>query len=261
MMILGKRNILSDFESESNRHKLVKIQELDPRIPVEIFHIDDEEHHLRHRRELGSGSGSGSGSESECRYFLFILDSSGSISEEVFTAKKEVLATITKGLCGHIKVAMITYSTDVNLEFCFDCYHSREDIANAILRAPYHRASTRTHKAMKCVYEQLLDPTLCDLPELAQLDVITLTDGHHNGQCSMTLDNAVDMLAARENTNLYCIGYGDIDEDGVRAVVKNDNFDHIFLTNASYDLAYDLAQVVESHPYFCLNYDVSAIPS
>ena len=252
MMILGKRNILSDFESELNRHKLVKIQELDPRIPVETFHIDDEEHHLRHRRESESS-----------RYFLFILDSSGSISEEVFTAKKEVLATITKGLCGHIKVAMITYSTDVNLEFCFDCYDSREDIANAILRAPYHRASTRTHKAMKCVYEQLLDPTLCDLPELAQLDVITLTDGHHNGQCSMTLDDAVGLLAARENTTLLCIGYGDIDEDGVTGLVaiEDRDFLHIFLTNASYDLAYDLAQVVESDPYFCLNYDVSAIPS
>ena len=249
-MLLGKRSILFEFESKPTAHS-EKIKELDPSITVEPFYIPDSGHHLRNRRQ-----------SADVRYFLFILDSSGSINEAEFTSKKRVLATIAKSLCDDIKVAMITYSTEVNLDFCFDCYDSRTDIANAILRAPYHRRGTRTHNALHCVHEKLLDNPLCELPALAQLDVITLTDGHHNGRCSVTLETAVASLAAQQNTNLYAIGYGNIDEDGVTDVVENDDFEHIFLMRDNYDVAYSIAQAIENNPDLdhCLDYDGSAIP-
>ena len=45
-----------------------------------------------------------------------------------FNAAKNVIADISETLCDHLKVALLTYASYINLEFCFNCYNDRRDI-------------------------------------------------------------------------------------------------------------------------------------
>lgn len=255
----GKRSIRDDFEDSPAGHE-EELNTLDPAISVEPFHFianskAEYSGHSRNQRQ----------SSSDTRYFVFVLDGSGSIDEEEFNQKKKFLATIARSLCGHIKVAMITYSTEINLEFCFDCYTDRDDLAEAIERAPYLNRGTRTHQAMKCIYERLLGPSLCDVSGIPQLDVITITDGRHNGQCSVLLDDVVAAFGPPNpsNTKLYALGYGNVDPNGVQQLVLQSDPNHIFFSEANEDVTHTLAEYLqENDPDSCIPEEVGTyLPS
>ena len=53
---------------------------------------------------------------------LFILDSSGNISRNEFSQMKEAVAKLVPLFCKKIKTALINFSSDIQLEYCFDCF-------------------------------------------------------------------------------------------------------------------------------------------
>ena len=157
------------------------------------------------------------------RFVLFIVDTSGSASSTTFNAVKKVIASISELLCDHVKVALMTYGSDINLEFCFNCYNDRRDIKQAILRARYRDGpATHTTDAIKCACEQILSPQ-CGLPQginTPDIDVVLLTDGKHNGPCLRSLNRAVKCLHDRANINTFGIGIGSVDYASVRALTN-----------------------------------------
>ena len=143
------------------------------------------------------------------RYILFIIDGSGSIGRH-FEKVKMMLTNISENLCGNIHVAMITYTSVINLEFCFDCYTKRSDIADAILRARTVGGWSHTTDATKCVCETLLTEE-CGLPNgefTDNIDIVYLTDGRHNGPCRSELTNVLHCLHKPCNINTYAIAVG-----------------------------------------------------
>ena len=147
------------------------------------------------------------------RYVLFIVDTSGSASSTTFNAVKKVIASISELLCDHVKVALMTYGSDINLEFCFNCYNNRRDIKNAILRARYRGGATHTTDAIKCACDHILS-SQCGLPQginTPDIDVVLLTDGKHNGPCLHSLKLTVKCLHDRANINTFGIGIGSVD--------------------------------------------------
>ena len=97
---------------------------------------EGEDHpHERRRRQACPNT--------DTRQVLFVVDTSGSIGESTFNKVRDLLASISENLCDHLRVAMITYSHNINLEFCFKCHTDRRDIFSAIRRVRY-RGGTLT---------------------------------------------------------------------------------------------------------------------
>ncbi len=76
-------------------------------------------------------------SEDNIRYVLLIVDTSGSIGRLHFTRVKYLLALMSEKLCDHLRVAMVTFGSNINLEFCFNCHTDRCGIFEVITRARY----------------------------------------------------------------------------------------------------------------------------
>ena len=172
---------------------------------MEPFDIDARMNafHERRRRQTCSN-------HKDVRYVLFIVDTSGSITETTFNKVRDLLANISENLCDQLRVAMMTYGSDINLEFCFNCHADRRNIFNAIKRVQFRGGSTRTTDATKCACDTLLTPE-CGLPDgraTSNIDIVYLTDGRHNGPCRSNLANEVNCFHNQRNINTYAIAVG-----------------------------------------------------
>ena len=227
--IQGKRSTNEEFTQEAqwtvdDRSELADskpkpLERLDPSIPVEEFDLGkyiDTIHDDRIKRQTGC-------TNTRQRHVLFILDTSGSIGEANFNTTKNVIANISETLCDHLKVALLTYEHDNNLEFCFNCSNDRREIKQAILRAQYrHGPATHTTDAIKCACEQILSEQ-CGLPQgidTANIDVVLLTDGKNNGPCRSNLAETVKCLHARANINAFGIAIANADYDSVKKLTN-----------------------------------------
>ena len=198
----GKRSL--EEEEEVTFIRPSEQQILDSSVPVEPFDIDARMNaiHERRRRQTCSNG--------DIRHVLFIVDTSGSIGPSVFNKVRDLLASISEKLCDRLRVAMMTYSDDINLEFCFNCHTDRRDIFNAIKRVQYRGGLTHTTDATKCACDTLLTPA-CGLPDgrtTSNIDIVYLTDGGHNGPCRSNLAKEVQCLHNQRNINTYAIAVG-----------------------------------------------------
>ena len=158
--------------------------------------------HERRRRQTCSNGNT--------RYVLFVVDTSGSIGASTFNKVRDLLANISEKLCDRLRVAMMTYSHNINLEFCFNCHTDRRDIFNAIKRVQYRGGATHTTDATKCACDTLLTPE-CGLPggrTTSNIDIVYLTDGYHNGPCKSNLTKEVICFHNQRNINTYAIAVG-----------------------------------------------------
>ena len=224
----GKRSIDGMITQETKRtenaneiiEEFQPLERLDPSIPVEEFDLEKyrssiEFHENRKKRQCSNNPSK--------RYVLFVVDTSGSIGASNFKDVKRIIADISETLCDHLKVGLLTYSDTIHLEFCFKCYNDRRDIKNAILRTKYRGGLTHTTDAIKCACEEILTPG-CGLPQgikTPNIDVVLLTDGHHNGPCRNQLDSTVKCLHDKANINTFGIGIGNTDFESVKAITNS----------------------------------------
>ena len=191
------------------------------------------EHHKRFRRQ-NSCSG-------QNQYVLFLLDTSGSIGFSNFVKTTEAVAILTTLFCKPVQIAVMTFSTNFKLEFCFDCFdssdhYSREARFNAIRNIPYRGGLTRTGGAARCVCDELLDPS-CGLPSDAScIDVIFITDGRSNDPFLEICDEVKCIHDHMQYTtiNTQSIGIANANPaeleciektDGVNSAFEYDSFD------------------------------------
>ena len=215
-------------------------------VPVIPFNMEEVVGaiHARRRRQICPDSGT-QPTQERIRYVLFILDTSGSIGKTHFQEVKQILANLSATLCDHLRVALLTYSTDFNLEFCFKCYNNSKDIFDAIMNTRYRGGNTHTTAATKCACSTLLT-TQCGLPYgvyTPNIDVVYLTDGRHNGHCTGTsLTDELDCFHSdnRPNINTYAIGIGRASLDSVNAMAKVRDPDdaHVFNVDTFEDLKF-----------------------
>ena len=201
----------------------------DVSIPLEQFDLDSylaaSYSPLRIRRSCN---------ESDPRYVLFIMDTSGSITESEFNNSKQAVAAIANSLCGNVKVALMSFSTQRYLDFCFDCYpdqgRPRQAIHDAIMATPYRGGSTRTADAIKCACEKMLTPA-CGPPNglmTNNIDVVILTDGFNNGPCQNKLLEVAKCLKDEDTINIFAIAIGSGNAQTVANLVKRPDYTHIF---------------------------------
>ena len=208
---------------------------LDPAVPVEPFNMEERVNaiHERRRRQACPNARN----QDNIRYVLFIVDTSGSIGRSAFDKVKNLLALISEKLCDHLRVAMITYSHEINLEFCFNCANDRRDIFSAIQHVQYRGGGTHTTDATKCACQTMISKE-CGLPlgpYTPNIDIVYLTDGKHNGPCRGDLDQELYCFhrPSRPNINTYAIAIGDAALESVQALEnpRNSGDSHLFNMN------------------------------
>jgi hypothetical protein len=170
---------------------------IDPDTPVEPFDLEEfrsQANKSRHYRCCGNRDGD--------RYILFVLDNSKAVSEAEFTSATNFVCSLTKQLCGNVKIAVMTYDDAINLEFCFNCSSTREDVCTAVERIKYRGGEeTRTASAISCVVDEVLTQK-CGFPQSRwysnrHVDVVFITSGENNGACQADLTSALSICKRR----------------------------------------------------------------
>ena len=179
-----------------------------------------EEHHMRFRRQFTEPS--------QCQpngtqYVLFLLDTSGSIGEVAFRRETEAISKLIRLFCKPIKVAVMTFDHEFNLEFCFNCHDntctSRATAAQAIRDIMYRGGSTHTAGATKCACNLLLSET-CGLDTRANcISVVYITDGYSNDPI-LEICKEVSCLHNRFGVSTVAIGINNFNETEIQCIVN-----------------------------------------
>ena len=162
--------------------------------------------HLRQRRLDPSKQCT----ETSNRHTLFVLDSSGSIGPTNYAKMLATVAGLTAVSCREPKFALLSFSSNLKMEFCFDCFSSthagRTRTVKAIINAKYHGYNTHTGEAVRCVCDFILDAQCGTTEDPNCLVVVFITDGQSNGKLDPC--NEVSCLTNLDGVSTYAIGIG-----------------------------------------------------
>ncbi len=153
------------------------------------------------------------------------------------------IANFVPLLCDNLKVAVVSYSHNINVEFCFNCHdlcnHSlcfdRGRVRESIRGIRYRGGLTHTGSATRCIKDYILDPNWeCGADTSSDcLDVIYVTDGRSNGPLRYPRTcNEVTCLknhptwCGRVNTYVIAIGSG-VNRAEISCMTQN-NEDSVF---------------------------------
>ena len=166
---------------------------LEPKpLPVDPLPFDLVTHSGRYRRQS-------SNCHEGTRHVLFMLDTSGSIGAYNFNRMTSALSTLVHYFCKPTKIAVMTFSDEHFIEFCFNCFDNdcegRDNASDAMWTVHYRGGLTHTGAATECACDRMLRPE-CGFPDLTTstgvcLDVIYVTDGMSNDPRSDPTINVV----------------------------------------------------------------------
>ena len=165
--------------------------------------FDWHEHgpNLRSRRQATCGD--------QIQHVLFVLDTSGSVGACQFQRMKDAIGKLPSLFCKQVKFAVITFSSYVNLEFCFNCYENtfngRTQVTTAIDAIPYREGGTNTGATARCVCDELLQPACGIGTNPNCLDVVFITDGKSNDP-NLQICDEIRCLHRRLGVDTYAIG-------------------------------------------------------
>ena len=197
---------------------------LNDEVTPKEFDLDEYISYIQRHHRLRRQSSTHSGE----RYILYIVDTSGSIGYTGYDEVVKLLAELIPLFCGNIKVAVMSYSTEIHHEICFNCNQSdRHQLKLAVEAIRHHSAMTHSGEAIQCACDYMLS-SQCGFPTITSppVDVIFLTDGRSNGPKKVC--DATKCLN-RFDSSVFAIGIGaTIDYDELYCIVgANRNNDHI----------------------------------
>ena len=218
-------NKLQTFQEYDNH-------EVDEGISPEIFNLEEYLSIVKAHRNKCESPG-------QDRFVFFILDTSGSIGKSSFNKLKSAIADLVVLLCD-VKVAVMTYSSNMYREICYNCdQSSKSALHNAILSIKYRGGgSTR------------------NIHNPPPIDVIFLTDGHSNiGEDVCT---ATKCLNAISNINVFPIAVGsNINWQELNCIKGNNGNPNDILSVTDIDALLNLIRSsitkLYENPAYCIN--------
>ena len=212
--------------------------------------------HMRFRRMT-----EGCSPPNETHYILFILDTSGSIGTINFKRMTSGIGNISQHFCKPTQVAVMTFSHELHLEFCFNCHDNTRDGRNQlgqnIKNIRYRGGSTYTGAAAKCACSQLLHES-CGFPATTDsIDIVFITDGYSNDRKHRICDEVKCLHGKSRNT--FAIGIGDnVNESELNCMVNTtvDNDPNIFSFKnfTEFENALNVAVFILNNPMGSANY-------
>ncbi len=189
------------------------------------------------------------------QHVLFVLDTSGSISMDTFSRMTDVVANLTTLFCKPIEVAVLTFSHQFYLEFCFNCFETdifgRIKAAEAIRNIPYRGQGgyTATGGAAKCVCDKLLDLSCgIEFADNTCVDVVFITDGYSNDNNFEICDEVKCLHDHFLNLNTYSLGIGNYDTPSARSelqCIQDSSNDQSLFTFETFEEFFDQLKKVE----------------
>ena len=228
-VLAGKRSILRErrardpVERKHNR-ETERVSALD----VTPIDFNWEEHHMRFRRQFTDRPAC---HPNGTQYMLFLLDTSGSIGRTDFQRMTAAISKLVRLFCKPIKVAIMTFNHEFNLEFCFNCHENtcggRTSMRDSILGIQYRGGSTHTASATKCACDFLLSET-CGLDSHANcISVVYITDGQSNDP-NLEVCQEINCLHNRFGVRTFAFGIDNYDENELRCIGQNSDSTSIF---------------------------------
>ena len=195
-----------------------------------------------------------------------------------FQRMTTAIGDIVPLFCDNIKIAVVSYNEDINVEFCFGCYNlcsfesilagtcinQRTAVSNAIKNIQYREGLTSTGVATRCVSDQILNPSWgCGVDTSSEcVDVIFVTDGQSNGPLSypqtceeITCLKNHPQWCGRVNTYAIAIGSG-VNQAEVDCLTRHDEDSIYSVANfAEFEALVNRARMLLGDPttgYFCV---------
>lgn len=135
---------------------------------------------------------------------VFILDSSGSVGRGNFEKTKEFFKTMVGGFQigpNNVRMASVTFSSEVHDTFQFSEYNSVESLRNRVLNIPYDSGGTNTQRALQYARETSFSYARSGVSKIA----VVITDGKSNNG-PKTLDEAEKLR--NSGVIIFSVGVG-----------------------------------------------------
>ncbi|KAL3854705.1 hypothetical protein ACJMK2_013963 [Sinanodonta woodiana] len=159
---------------------------------------------------------------------VFILDASTSVTKANY---KKMLAFCKNVLgytdidSGNVRVGVVIYSTDVDIQFHLNQYSKITDVFTAIDNIPYIYGSTNTADGLRTMRTEMFTVANGDRPDADNVAVI-ITDGISNINARRTVPEAVQARAM--GIHIYAIGIGLSDSTELDAIASEPAKDNSF---------------------------------
>ncbi|XP_061187018.1 collagen alpha-1(XIV) chain-like [Saccostrea echinata] len=137
---------------------------------------------------------------------VFILDSSTSVGNDNFDKMKAFVKKFLQPAnigCGEVRVGLMTFSTQVTIEFHLNTYYTKAEVFDAIDNVPWRYGSTNTADGLKTMNEEMFFKTNGDRPGVQNI-CIFMTDGVSNINYEKTIPEAEK--AREKGIHIYAIG-------------------------------------------------------
>ncbi|KAH3749755.1 hypothetical protein DPMN_184266, partial [Dreissena polymorpha] len=154
---------------------------------------------------------------------VIIIDASTSVTEANFKKMLDFVKDIVQSGdidSGDVRVGVVIYSTEVEVQFHLNQYTTEADVVAAIDKIPYIYGSTNTADALKTMHEQMFVTSRGDRPEVDNVAIV-LTDGVSNINSRRTIPESE--AARNKGIEVYVIGISltDIREvEGMASIPK-----------------------------------------
>ena len=134
---------------------------------------------------------------------VFVLDSSGSVSEKNWYETKQFVIDVVKALnvaADETHVSVISYSTEVRLDFDLDEYFDKAELESIIWEVAYMAGTTNTADGIRLMRDVYSRNGRSDVKSIA----VVITDGKSNILPETTAEQAE--LARQEGVDIFAIG-------------------------------------------------------
>lgn len=149
---------------------------------------------------------------------IFILDSSTSVTAPNFEKMLEFIVHFVSTAdidSGNVRIGAVLYSTEVEIQFNLNEYHTKQDVIDAVKKIPYIHGSTNTYGGLNIMRTQMFTQENGDRPSVPNIAVL-LTDGVSNINALETVPEAE--RARADNIHIYAVGIGLSDTTELRQI-------------------------------------------
>ncbi|XP_061187017.1 collagen alpha-1(XIV) chain-like [Saccostrea echinata] len=135
--------------------------------------------------------------------------------------------------CGEVRVGLMSFSTQVTIEFHLNTYYTKAEVVDAIDKVPWRYGSTNTADGLKTMHEEMFSKANGDRPGVQNICII-MADGTSNINEQRTIPEA--KKARQKGIHIYAIGIALWDLNEVIGIASQPASLNAFAVNSFDDL-------------------------
>uniref|UniRef100_K1R289 Collagen alpha-3(VI) chain n=1 Tax=Magallana gigas TaxID=29159 RepID=K1R289_MAGGI len=162
---------------------------------------------------------------------VFVLDSSTSVGNDNYDKMKSFVTKFLHSANidnGDVRVGLLSYSTQVTVEFKLNAYTTKTDVFNAVNAIPWRYGSTNTADGLQTMHEELFNEANGDRPGVPNICII-MTDGVSNINYQRTIPEAEKARA--KGIHIYAVGIALKDLEEVNGIASKPESTNVFAVN------------------------------